>query len=95
MSLLKLNRIIEQSNSFTYERVTRVVNGQKVTGREKVYKEECADGYKRDPASGRCVKMPPKEQLARSRAATKSANDPITKRNRATSMKRRSALVED
>lgn len=95
MSAIKLKFIDEVSNAYKVERVTQVVNGKKVVGKKKVYKEECPEGYKRDSETGRCVRMSAQEQRNRSIAATKSANKSSTKRNRAISMKRRSQLVKD
>lgn len=71
-----------------------VRDGKKQVLHYREYATDCKDGYKRDPDTGTCVRMSSKERLARSRAALKSQNKSATKRRRAISMKRRSALVQ-
>ena len=92
MSLAKLQKLIENyTNVYKY----RVIDGKKEFVKEKEYNQPCKDGYKRDPETGRCVKMSLKEIRKRSIAAKKSANKASTQRNRRISMKRRSILVQD
>ena len=73
----------------------KIVDGKKVLVTKEEYVIDCKEGYKRDPETGACVKMTLREQRDRSIAATKSANKYSTKRNKAISTRRRSALIRD
>ena len=86
----RLRQLIEASNSYIKKRVLRVRNGKKELVTQKVYKEPCKDGWRRDPKTDRCVKMSPQEIRNRKLAAQKVARNPTAKRNRAISLRRRS-----
>lgn len=86
----KLRQLLETSNSYVKKRVLRVRNGKKELVTQKVYKEPCRDGWRRDPKTDRCVKMSPQEIRNRKLAAKKTARNPMTKRNRSISLRRRS-----
>lgn len=69
-------------------------DGKKQVITHKEYTTELPDGYKRDE-DGKPVRMEPEERRNRSKAASKAANKSSTKINKATSDRRRKALVKD
>lgn len=88
-----LNKIEEAATKLVKD--IKIVDGKKEVVVSREYVEPCKEGYKRDPETGACVRMSLKERRDASISATKAANKNSTKRNKAISMKRRSALIKD
>lgn len=70
-----------------------IKDGTKQLVAKRMYTTELKDGYTRD-ADGSPVRMSSEERRNRSKAAEKSANSPITKVNKANSMRRRETLID-
>jgi len=87
--------IAETSTATKTVKDIKIVDGKKAVVISKEYIESCKEGYKRDPETGKCIRMSLVERRDRSIAATKAANNPTTKKNKATSMRRRDALIKD
>jgi len=71
----------------------KIVDGKKKQVIEKVYKEDCKEGYKRNSETGACERMSLQEQRDRSKSAKKGANTSSAKRNKKISNKRREHLI--
>lgn len=69
-----------------------VRDGKKQVVKRKEYSVPCKPGYKRDPKSGKCIRMSAEEKRNRSKATKKSARKSSTKRKRNISMRRRSSI---
>lgn len=89
--------LLEQVNeaSFTIQRHKAIRNGKVVLLRTRKYAGPAQkDGYKRDEATGRLVRMTPLERRRRSRAQKRAQNKAGAKRHREISMRRRGNLLD-
>lgn len=85
-----LNEVNEAA--FTVKRVQAVRNGKRTMIAKRIYAgADEREGYKRDPKTGKLVKMTAQEMRARSKAAKKTAKSAQAKAKRARSLKRRTA----
>lgn len=75
-------------------RKERIRDGKREKVKVKVYANKCKKGFRHDPKTGACVKIPAKESRNRSIAAKKSGKKASTKIAKAKSLKRRAALIK-
>lgn len=94
MSLLtELMEDVEEA-SFVIRRFQAIRDGKKVMVRKRKYSgPELKDGYKRDPNTGKAVRMSPQERRKRSIAAKKVARKSSVLLKRMRSMKRHKATI--